>query len=353
MCWFLDRTSSFFLDQALDSVYSANMHSILIIGCGSIGERHLRCFQQSGRCAVSVCDANARLLSEVSLRYHVTAFASLADAMKAQRFDAWIICTPAHTHLAIAREGAAHGAALLIEKPLSVTLEGLEETRDAIAESDRFVAVAYVYHCFPWIVAAREFLQSGAFGRALHASVVAGQHFPTFRPAYRDIYYARHETGGGAIQDAITHIVNAMEWMIGPMTRVFCDAAHQQLEGVTVEDTVNITARHGHVLASYAMTQFQAANETIFEIHCERGSVKIESHAQRWSSIALGETAWTWRTTAPLERDELFIAQANAFLDGMEGKPCALCTFDEAVQTLRFNRAALESAATGLPITIS
>ncbi len=329
------------------------MHSILIIGCGSIGERHLRCFQKTGRCEVSVCDANAKLLSEVSQRYGVPAFGSLTEAVQKRRFDAWVICTPAHTHLAIAREGAAQGAALLIEKPLSVTLDGLEETRAAIAQSGRFVAVAYVYHCFPWVAAAREFLQSDALGKPLHASVVAGQHFPTFRPAYRDIYYARHETGGGAIQDAITHIVNAMEWMIGPMTRVFCDAAHQHLEGVTVEDTVNVTARHGNVLASYAMTQFQAANETVFEIHCESGSLKIESHAQRWGSMKRGETEWTWNTTAPLERDDLFIAQANAFLDGMEGKACALSSFEEAVQTLRFNRAALDSAATGLPITIS
>jgi hypothetical protein len=36
----------------------------------------------------------------------------------------------------------------------------------------------------------------------------------------------------------------------------------------------------------------------------------------------------------------------------MEGKPCPLCTFDEAVQTLRCNLAALQSAATGLAITI-
>ncbi len=334
-------------------VYSAAMHSILIIGCGSIGERHLRCFQQTGRCDVSVCDANAKLLSEVSRRYNATAFSSLEEAVQERRFDAWVICTPAHTHLAIAREGAGRGAALLIEKPLSVTLDGLEETRAAIAQSGRFVAVAYVYHCFPWIVAAREHLQSGVLGKPLHASVVAGQHFPTFRPAYRDIYYARHETGGGAIQDALTHIVNAMEWMIGPMTRVFCDAAHQQLEGVSVEDTVNVAARHGNVLASYAMTQFQAANETNFEIHCESGSLKIESHAQRWGSMKRGEAEWTWNTTAPLERDDLFIAQANAFLEGMEGKACALSTFEEAVQTLRFNRAALESAATGLPIAIS
>lgn len=328
------------------------MHSILIIGCGSIGERHLRCFQQTGRCEVSVCDANAKLLQEVSQRYNVPSHASFKDALAAGRFDALVICTPAHTHLAIAREGAAYGAAMLIEKPLAVALDEIEPTRSAIAACGRFTAVAYVYHCFPWVAAAREFLKRGEIGKPLHASVVAGQHFPTFRPAYRDIYYARHDMGGGAIQDALTHQVNAVEWLVGPMTRVFCDAAHQRLEGVTVEDTVNVSARHGEVLVSYAMTQFQASNESIIDLHCENGSLKIESHAQRWGSMKLGDTVWTWHTAAPLERDALFIAQANAFLDGMEGRPCALSTFDEAVQTLRFNLAALQSASTGLPINI-
>lgn len=328
------------------------MHSILIIGCGSIGERHLRCFQKTGCCMVSVCDANAKLLAEVSQRYGAPGFTSLKEALDGRRFDAFVICTPAHTHLAIAREGAAHGSALLIEKPLAVTLDDIEITRAAIADNGRFAAVAYVFHCYPWVTAARSFLHRGDLGRPLHASIVSGQHFPTFRPAYREIYYTRHETGGGAIQDALTHLVNAMEWLIGPMTRVFCDAAHQQLDGVTVEDTVNVTARHGNVLASYAMTQFQAANEAIMEIHCEKGSLKIESHNQRWGSMKLGDKDWIWHPTPTMERDDLFLAQASAFLDGMKGKATNLCTFDEAVQTLRFNRAALESAASGLPINL-
>jgi hypothetical protein len=54
-----------------------------------------------------------------------------------------------------------------------------------------------------------------------------------------------------------------------------------------------------------------------------------------------------------LERDDLFIAQANAFIDGMEGRETPLCTFEEAARTLRFNQAALRSISAGLPIIIS
>jgi predicted dehydrogenase len=204
----------------------------------------------------------------------------------------------------------------------------------------------------PWIQQTRAFLQTGEIGRVLQATSVSGQHFPTFRPAYREIYYTRRETGGGVIQDALTHLANAVEWLLGPCTRVYCDAAHQALEGVTIEDTVNVTARHGSVMVSYAMTQFQAANENTLHLHGEHGSVKIEGHLQRWGVLRHGEKDWTWHVTPPLERDDLFIAQANAFLDGMEGRPHPLCTFEEAVQTLRFNLAALRSSDTGTAIDI-
>ncbi len=328
------------------------MHSTLIIGCGSIGERHLRCFQKTGRCSVAACDTNPTLLATIKERYGVEVFASLDAALAEARFDSVVICTPAHLHLPIAIKLLNLRLHVFIEKPLAIDTALVPQVREAIAQAQRFVAVAYVYHLMPWVANAREFLKQGELGKVLHVSSMSGQHFPTFRPTYRDIYYTRHELGGGAIQDALTHLVNAVEWLIGPCTRVYCDAAHQALEGVTVEDTVNVTARHGQMLVSFAMTQFQTPNENTLLIHCENGSVKIETNHQRWGVMRRGDADWTWHQTPPQERDDMFIAQANAFLDGVEGRDTPLCTFEEAVQTLKFNQAALRSAATGAAIEI-
>jgi len=330
------------------------MHSILIIGCGSIGERHLRCFQRTQRCTVAACDRSAALLASMDDRYAVPVFDSLDAALSGAHFDAAVICTPAQLHLPMTLKALSAGLHVFIEKPLAIDEALLPEVRAAIGQagSGRFVAVAYIYHLMPWIAGARQFLSQGALGRPLHASVTAGQHFPTFRPAYRDIYYARHDQGGGAVQDALTHVVNAVEWLIGPCTRVYCDAAHQALDGVTVEDTVNVSARHGDALVSYALNQFQAPNESTILINCEHGSIKIENHLQRWGVLRPGDKEWSWYQTPVEDRDDLFIAQASAFLDGMEGRASPLCTFEEAVQTLKFNQAALRSAEAGLPITI-
>ncbi len=286
-------------------------------------------------------------------RYGVAVFDSLDFALGQKRFDAAAVCTPAPLHLPMTQKLLAAGLHVFIEKPLAIDDALVPQVRDAIAQAERFVAVAYVYHLMPWVIEARGFLRKGELGHCLHVSYSGGQNFPSFRPAYREIYYARHDQGGGAVQDALTHVVNAVEWMIGPCTRVFCDASHQALEGVTVEDTVNISARHGSILVSYAMNQFQAPNESTLQFHCEGGSVIVEVHRQRWGVMRQGEKEWTWHQTPPSERDDLFIAQADAFLDGVEGRETPLCTFEEAARTLRFNQAALRSISAGLPITIS
>ena len=85
-----------------------------------------------------------------------------------------------------------------------------------------------------------------------------------------------------------------------------------------------------------------------------RGSLKIETHEQRWAVWPRGAEGWKHFASLVKERDDLFIAQANAFLDGItQGAQTDLCTVEAALQTLKFNLAALESSRTGKAVEIS
>ena len=44
-----------------------------------------------------------------------------------------------------------------------------------------------------------------------------------------------------------------------------------------------------------------------------------EAHEHRWRWMAKSGDAWHDEAIAPLERDTIFIAQAHAFLDAVEG----------------------------------
>jgi predicted dehydrogenase len=116
------------------------------------------------------------------------------------------------------------------------------------------------------------------------------------------------------------------------------------LDGVDVEDTVNVLARHGDVLASYSLNQHQAPNETTITVVCARGTARFEYHANRWQWIENPTQDWHDEPTGTLERDSLFTRQAHAFLDAIEGKAKPLCTLGEGVAALKANLAILESA---------
>lgn len=321
----------------------ANLINVLIIGVGSIGERHLRCFQATGRASVSLCELNPALRDRISSQYVVDHnYDSLEAALEA-RPQAAVVATPAHLHVPMAHRLAQGGIDFLLEKPLSTSCEGVAALMTLVEEKDVIASVAYVYRAHPALKAMREALLSGRFGRPLQLAAVCGSHFPTYRPAYRDTYYRDHATGGGAIQDALTHFLNAGEWLVGPIDRLVVDAGHQKLDGVDVEDTVHLLARQGNVLSSYTLNQHQAPIESAITVVCESGTVRFEMTENRWRWMIEPGSAWHDEPADAPSRDSLFINQANSFLDAVERKERPACSLAEGLQTLRCNLAALES----------
>jgi len=105
--------------------------NILIVGGGSIGERHLRSFQQI-RCDVALCDTNDQRRTQIAERYQVQhSFESLEVATR-ETWTGIVICTPAHMHAEHATRAAKATKALLIEKPLCTRLSDAEQLQSSL-----------------------------------------------------------------------------------------------------------------------------------------------------------------------------------------------------------------------------
>jgi predicted dehydrogenase len=318
---------------------------VLVVGGGSIGERHLRCFQEIG-CTVSLCDSSAERRHELAERYKIDRVFGGIEQAAAENWYGVVICTPANLHVQHATSLLGSTSAVLIEKPLATRLDDAQKLR-SLAEG-KVVQVAYVLRHHPATQHVRELLAEGVIGTLHQVNVVAGQHFPTFRPAYRDIYYARRETGGGAVQDAATHLFDIIQHLAGPLDWVFCDYAHQELTDVEVEDTVHLVGRAGggRVLVSLALNQFMAPNETHIWLNGARGSLAIRFHEHRAGMFLHGDPGWTWTEPLVAERDDLFRAQAESFLAAAVGQTPPLATLDDGIRALAVNLAALRSGET-------
>lgn len=321
--------------------------SVLIVGVGSIGERHLRCFSATGRADVSICELNPALRTTVAERYGVARVdEDFHEALRAGP-DAVVICAPAHLHISLATSAVLSGAHVLTEKPLSTSLEGVAALHEEVARRGVTAVAAYVHRANPALAAMRDAIASGRFGEPVEIVATCGQNFPFYRPAYRNTYYRDRATGGGAVQDALTHLLNAGEWLVGPVDRLVADIDHLVLDGVSVEDTAHVLTRHGAVMGSFNLNQHQAPNELTITVICRRGAARYESHENRWSWMTEPGGAWRAETFPALERDTLFTRQAIAFLDAIDGARPPLCTLEEAEQSLRVNLAILASASSG------
>lgn len=322
-------------------------HRLLIIGVGSIGERHLRCAQRTERAELMICEVNSKLRGTIAERYGICQAFADSDAALSARPTAAVICVPAHLHVPLASRLVDNGIHVLIEKPLSTSLDGVVHLEQAVTERGVVAAVAYVLRTNPNLAAMRKALHAGRFGKPVQLVAVSGQDFPFYRPGYRDTYYKDRASGGGAIQDALSHIINAGEWLIGPVDRVIADAAHCVVPDVDVEDTVHVMARHRDVLASYALNRHQAPNELTITVVCERGTLRCEFHENRWRWITEPGNSWHDEPGPVYERDDLFVTQLSALFDAIERRASPHCTLQEGIQTLRVNLALLRSLTTG------
>ena len=155
---------------------------ILMIGLGSIGQRHLRNIKRVLGDEAEIIAYRVRGLQRtfsdtmqirenVSLEeeFHITSFSTLEEAL-AKKPEVAFITNPTNLHIACATACAKAGCHLFLEKPISDDMTGMDELKDAIRESNVKVFVGYQNRFHPGIRAVKErnwpyFIRRGGCGR--------------------------------------------------------------------------------------------------------------------------------------------------------------------------------------------
>ena len=219
------------------------MSRVLIVGAGSIGARHARNAKALGAGDLAIVDLDPQRREALACEIGGCAFESLATAL-AWRPEMAIICTPPVQHLEAARACVDAGCDLLIEKPLSASLDGIDDLAAAIERRGTGAAVAYQLRFHPAVARLRALAHDGTIGRLLVIRAEFGQYLPDWRPArdYRDTYTAQAAQGGGILLDA-SHEVDYVRWIGGEIAGVFASAGQLSDLALDVEDTAALLLR--------------------------------------------------------------------------------------------------------------
>jgi predicted dehydrogenase len=179
-----------------------------IVGCGRIGARHLDAYQKIGGVQVVVADPNEAAAKALASTPGVTAVGS--DDLLNSQLDALDVCVPSYAHHPWILAGLQRGLHVFCEKPLCLSHHDAAEVREAALSARRNVVVGYLYRHHPAFQFMKEVIDDG---------IIGGPHLALARLGGRGSHQPwKHDiVGGGAIFEMMVHMLDLMEWLLGPL----------------------------------------------------------------------------------------------------------------------------------------
>lgn len=117
---------------------------VVVIGAGNWGKNHVRVFHKIGALA-AVADASEGLLEKVREQYPgIRVTSSYTDIINDNCVDAVVIATPAQTHFTIAKEALKSGKHVLVEKPMTLSVNEAEELINIAYKNKRVLMVGHL-----------------------------------------------------------------------------------------------------------------------------------------------------------------------------------------------------------------
>jgi predicted dehydrogenase len=148
--------------------------NIAIVGCGYWGVNYVRVFSELPDAKVAlVCDANEERLRAVRERFPlISTTPNWEEAVTSKWVDAVVIATPATSHFAIAERCLSLGKHVLVEKPVTTSVEEGEVLVQTARRHERLLMVGHTFLYNAGIHKMKDLVSSPEFGKIyyLHAT---------------------------------------------------------------------------------------------------------------------------------------------------------------------------------------
>lgn len=345
------------------------MPRIAVAGAGLIGQAHIAAVQaEPGLTLSAIVDPSpaARAIAE---RAGVPLYTALDELLARDRPDGVVLATPNALHLPQALMCIEAGLPVLLEKPVTATVDEGRALLARVQQTGARVLVGHHRAHSPIMATARQVVQSGRLGRLV--AVMGSATF--YKP---DDYFEagpwRQQPGGGPILINMVHEVHNLRLLCGEIASVQAMAS-QAVRGFAVEDTVAIGLRFVHgALGSFLLSDTAAcarsweqtsqenpaypsyADEDCYVITGTDGSLSVPT--MRLKTYPSAERRSWWK---PFETDRVGLVRADPlqrqmahFAAVLRGEAEPLVSVHDGLQNLIVVEAIAQAAASGQTIPL-
>lgn len=326
----------------------------LLVGYGSIGRRHLENFHTLGVRDWAVVHTGAGTLP-FEPPCAVRAYSNLADALATETPTFAVAANPTSLHVRTALACVNAGCHVLLEKPVSNGLAGLDELAAAVASSGRSVLVGFQFRFHPALQRIADLLGAEAIGQPLHATATWSEYLPSWHPweDWREGYAAKRDLGGG-VHHTLCHPFDYLRLLFGDALELEASLRTNGPLGLDVAESADVLLSFDRGVTSHVHLDYwgQPAAHHL-RITGSHGTI-------RWDCLTGDLRVWdvagdAWRVeefSGGDARNELFLAEAAHFLNVIDGER-PRCTLDDGIQIARLCETIEQSARAYTRVQIS
>jgi len=342
---------------------------ILMIGLGSIGQRHVRNIRKCYGDSVEIIAYRVRGLHHtfsdtmqirdgVSFEeeYGVTAYYDLSEAL-VERPDVAFITNITSEHIPCAIKAAEAGCDIFLEKPISTSMEGISKLQSIIAEKKLVVGVGFQNRYHPCLKRLKELLSQNVIGNILSVDVEMGERLITMHSYedYRGTYMAQKRLGGGVIFNQQIHELDYISWLFGTPVSVYSvNGKFSDLE-IDVEDVCSslyVVEREGRRIPVYAHADFlQSPPVRRCKVIGSEGRLEVDL-LKPSLNIIKSEQEPVHHNFDNFNRNSMFIDELNDFFECIKSRKMPAISLDAGIISLKMALGAQKSSETGDIINI-
>jgi len=199
-----------------------------IIGLGYVGQIHLRHGLRLANAEIAaVADISAKALNKAKKAGVKTVFKSYEDLLRNPSIDAVVVALPTHLHLQCATQAAEAKKDIFLEKPIARNVQEASEIVSAARKNSIRLMIGYPLRFNEEFRSLKRKIYDGSLGDVEIAQAAFISSGPFFHRAegYAPVpvpewWFNKQLTGGGALIDLGSHVINLLQWYFGEITSI-------------------------------------------------------------------------------------------------------------------------------------
>lgn len=327
----------------------------LIIGCGSIGKRHIRNLIKIGIHKENIYAVDTRIdrQNEVS-EFGVSNTYSEIPLEVLKDITCGIICSPTSMHIQHGQLLADNNVHLLIEKPICSNLNGIEKLLNTIKKNNLTAMTAYIFRFTEAVDKIKNILNDNLIGKILYFRGEFSEYLPDWHPYedYRKFYMAEKKLGGGSILDQC-HIMDLSHYLCGNFKSVMAYNSKISSLEINADDIAElIITLDNNIISSIHTDIFGRNHKKFLEIKGEKGNVIWDFYKKEVHLYQSEEKKTIIFEKLDEDFNESYLREINHFIECVKNSSKSISPIEDGIDTMKLILASEKSHSTNTRVEV-